>query len=97
FNHRGAEGAGESFNQKNTKVHKEGLSPQRAQGSTADRLFEVFAFECGQRFLVHVPGLEDLENGFRHEACANQLAENACGLLLILWFLEALAAEVVAG
>jgi hypothetical protein len=59
-------------------------------------LFLRLAFERRQRLVVHVPLLEDLENGFRRKTRADQLAEDAGGLFLVFGFLQSLAAQEVA-
>src|SRR3974377_2311339 len=53
-------------------------------------------FERGQQFLVHVPLLEDAENGFWAEAGAGQLAEDSGSLFLVFRLLQALATQELA-
>src|SRR5579862_945705 len=66
---------------------------------TSFRYFGGFVLEFGDGFFVDVPFFEDGEDGFRSEASAHEVAEDAGGLLLvsIFWLLQALAANVVAG
>src|SRR5579862_9891268 len=69
---------------------------ERPRGPPAESRSGAFAFERSQRFVIHIPALQDGEDRLAAEAGARQLAENACCLFLILWFRHPLPAQELA-
>src|SRR5437868_7231294 len=62
-----------------------------------DTSSRTLAFECSERFLIHVPLFQDREDGSAAKSSTGKLAEDAGGLLLVFGLMEALAAQVIAG
>src|SRR5437016_4060010 len=54
------------------------------------------SFQCPQGLIIDIPFLKNRENGLCPEASTHQLTEDSRRLLLVLRFLPALAAQVIA-
>src|ERR1039457_946112 len=77
--------------------------PLRTQGSTerarilrvplCPRWLSAFAFQRAESFVIHIPFLQDGEDGFHSESSPRQLPEDARRLLLIFRFFQPLLAK----
>src|ERR1019366_5203614 len=77
--------------------------PPRTQGSTekarilrvplCPRWLSAFAFQRAESFVIHIPLLQDGEDGFHSESSPRQLPEDARRLLPIFRFFQALFAK----
>src|SRR5947199_4266318 len=54
-----------------------------------------FFLQPAQHFLINIPLLQDRKNRLGPKPRARQLAKNARRLLLIFWFLQSLAAQIL--
>src|SRR5689334_24415973 len=80
---------------RNLPQHQLGVARMnRPSARDIQKLTRSFLVQGAQHLFIKIPPLQNGKNRFRTKPSSRELPENARRLLLVLWFLQSLAAQI---